>query len=724
MPGPYYMAWCDEATAWGPDLERFDERIFALEVSQSEGAFAQLTLDVKHPNMGLLAPGRQQWCWLAWFDGLAVQPLFHGRVLGAPENLEGEIWRLVFRAKPSDYDARKAALADTLRVLPFWDPVWLDKSVDDPDTVLETRTALWHIDRTTLEVTISDLTEGEDGVIDVSKQFYDSITVGYGSTPLRRINVTGTITWTQLGAGEVDLTASLVAAFQAAGSFFPYPMVSSYTADGLLADWPKPEASLSGGWSMSANPSAAVAGGMAPINYAVRYTDKSDDTHVTGFDQTTFPDVLGNHAGQVAHDFFINWKNYDVHFVLQPLLVDFRVAYEASRKRSEIITFTVTAAAQSILTDPEGTEEEAIALTSTFVDQPVDPEGAMPIGDPRRNAYFPTDRGQLSLQFLMLLARQKLVVRSRAVNITFQDTWEKLAVAISCRKSVLLHDYRLPGGQAAGKVTSYRLVASDAGDNLVEVTIGCSIGYGDLLPALEAGEDSYATDYATGYTARTGGQVAVIDRALHYENMAGTYVVDDDGVDLFNMTPATVILGLSITDGPNAQHQAIDASLSPGFLPDVNILTRGEIAGSGTTVANLQKVDGLVAGGIYLFKGGGVPDVNKPAFGTAVQGTATDGGPTLTITPPAMAVPTLFTFDGNTGGSLSQAGKIGVGQQFTIASRFDRVPLTPDPVGALNDHPTIVTLDLVPVTGGDFQTDYTVNVLDLVIPKTIDLEAA
>jgi hypothetical protein len=48
----------------------------------------------------------------------------------------------------------------------------------------------------------------------------------------------------------------------------------------------------------------------------------------------------------------------------------------------------------------------------------------------------------------------------------------------------------------------------------------------------------------------------------------------------------------------------------------------------------------------------------------------------------------------------------------------------PDPAGALGDLPTEVTIDLVPVDGGAFRVDYTPDVSLLMIPKTIDLEAA
>jgi hypothetical protein len=376
MSGPYYFAWCDEGTTFGVGVQVEDEAIFELEVAQIEGDFAMLTIEVANPRIGLLGPGRHQWCWVSWFDGVSVVALFHGRLVGVPERLTDEVVRLLFIARPSDYPARKEALAATLRVLPWSDPVFLVEGVGDPDTVIEARSALYHIDRTTLEVTVSDVLDGEDGLIDVSEaeHFYDAVEVTFGATPLRQIVGTATLTFTQAATGEVDLTAPLVAVFQAAGSPYPWPLVSSYTGDGLLSSWPAPNTSLSGGWSMAPDSTATLATAMQAESFAVRYIDKSDNTDVLGFDRPA--QEIGGTSGLnlgfqgSPHDFFINWKNFDVVFTCSPIIADFKLSYAASRKRSEVVSFTVSADVQSILTDPAGAEIETLTLNSTLVDQP------------------------------------------------------------------------------------------------------------------------------------------------------------------------------------------------------------------------------------------------------------------------------------------------------------------------------------------------------------------
>lgn len=701
MAGPYFFAWCDEATVWSEALEREDEAIFELAVEEAEGDFPALTADLKNPRVGLLAAGRNLWCWAGWDSGEGVLPLFHGRLVGVPENLHDETVRLMFIARPSNYPEQKAALAATLRELPFYDPLWFDQEKVDDDAVLETRTLSWQVDRLTLQLSATDILTGDDGGIEIGADdhFYSGMRVSYNEAPRRRIKVTATASWLQAATGEVDLTDRLVAEFQAAGSFFPWPNVGSYTAEGLLSAWPEPGARLGGGWSMAPGSGAAAAAFVAPAQYAVRYTDKSDSTSVLGVDRR---DPLGNILpGEMAREFFIGWRNYDVTFGMAAIVTKFTVRYEAARKRSEVLTFTMAAAVQSIVTEAGESEEEEITLTSDRVDQPIDAGGALPIGDPGRNAYFPTDRGQLSLQFLMLLAAARLLKGARAVVIKFQTKWSRALVeALTMRKSVRLLDPRLNGpGEATGKITRFRLVASGSGANLVEVTIECAVGYGVALGAAEAGEDDYAEDYADDWTESVGGQVEVVAGQLLYQSLDGAIVIDDDGVDLGNMTPARVVTTLAVTGGPAAQQAAIGASLA--LVPDnTRVETQGDV--EGVTVSNLTVTAGLVTGTTYDVVGFNIPGLN------AVGGAAT-----------------TFVFDGAAGGTLSRAavGRPLKGVGLTLY-RPSGATLTPDPIGALRATPTRVELVLVPVDGGDFLTNFAIDVLPLVVPKMIDLEAA
>ena len=136
----------------------------------NKGQIPTLSIDVKNPHIGLLALGRAQAAWLSYSDATGIYPLFHGRLVALPSNLLGEVVTLQFLSKPDDFLAQKQAIANELAIEPWFDPIWIssDKlgSPDvgpDPDTVLENYTMAWHVDRTTLAVSVSDIIFGEDG---------------------------------------------------------------------------------------------------------------------------------------------------------------------------------------------------------------------------------------------------------------------------------------------------------------------------------------------------------------------------------------------------------------------------------------------------------------------------------------------------------------------------------------------------------------------------------
>lgn len=230
----FYFAWVDPNTSFDEYAHSVeDEEVFAFELSHREGDFAMLSIDIKNPRTNLIGGGRKVWAWLS-VDGT---PLFYGRLVAIPEDLVQNIVRLNFIARPQGYETLKQALADTLKVAPYYDPIWLNQQkLDDPDTVLEARNSLWHIDRTTHVVSVSDINVGEDGTVNflTDETFYDDVTVSYGATPLRRVTIQAQISWDQVAAGTLDFTRPLLKAFKDAGS--PGNVVSSYTGQGLQQD--------------------------------------------------------------------------------------------------------------------------------------------------------------------------------------------------------------------------------------------------------------------------------------------------------------------------------------------------------------------------------------------------------------------------------------------------------------------------------------------------------
>ena len=125
-----------------------------------------------------------------------------------PSNINQNAVTLDFIGRPADYAAQKAALAASLRVLPYYDPVFITPDAQaDPDTVLEARPALWHIDRTTLAVTTSHILVGEDGVEEFLENEvpYDSVSISIGQVPTRSLTVSADVSWTQSAHGNINV---------------------------------------------------------------------------------------------------------------------------------------------------------------------------------------------------------------------------------------------------------------------------------------------------------------------------------------------------------------------------------------------------------------------------------------------------------------------------------------------------------------------------------------
>lgn len=236
----FYFAWCDAGQAFDGSVIREDEVVFGFDLAHQEGQIPTLSIDIKNPHIGLLAPGRKQWAWLSWQpeDTGDPSPLFYGRLVALPSNLLAEIVTLQFIARPVDFLAQKQAIANSLMVEPYWDPIWIDKNkLDDPDSVLETYAMAWHVDRITHEVSVSDILFGEDGTKEflTADAFYDSVEISFAQSPQTQVVFNGTLQWTQLFTGYMEMPSVALIAWNGAQ---------------IIDDWPKPESNLGGGWSV------------------------------------------------------------------------------------------------------------------------------------------------------------------------------------------------------------------------------------------------------------------------------------------------------------------------------------------------------------------------------------------------------------------------------------------------------------------------------------------
>ena len=164
--GPFYFAWCDATdTAFGSDFYTYDEPIFSFSFKAEEGQACILEIEVANPwidapTFKYIAPGNHYWAWFSWYNPLTetVEPLFFGRLVGMPESIEDYTVRLQFIARSDDWIVRRQALAESLKVAPFYDPVFLDDAERDSlDAILEAYSALPHIDPITHAWSTSDI---------------------------------------------------------------------------------------------------------------------------------------------------------------------------------------------------------------------------------------------------------------------------------------------------------------------------------------------------------------------------------------------------------------------------------------------------------------------------------------------------------------------------------------------------------------------------------------
>jgi len=571
MAKNFYFAWVDPGTAFNPAVHNVeDEDVFSHEFSHEEGSIAGLNLVIRNPRIGLLNPGRKLWCYYSFNRAGGgepddIVPLFYGRLMGVPQNVFSTLVTLTFTARPTDFVAQKIALANTLKVLPYWDPIFVSPDAwEDPDTVLESRSALWHIDPVTHVVTLSDILTAEDGVVDLpaADMDYDSLELTLETVPLRSITMQVTIPWTQSAQGSIDLSYRILNAF---GGGYGKQLVTSFTMSGLVSSWPKDGANIGNGWQV-------VTGSLVDVSFL---SVKHLTIHPI-FNQGSIP-VLAEGSilfpvkttGKIWGG--IDGAGYDLQYEIVGVALGYAVptltvTYTAGREFAQIVNFTLYTDQQPIATDAGEDETMVVAMTANMVsDQTFG--GSVPIVDVRRRSYLHTPRGMQSIEHLILIARAHLVGRSRAVRITFQTDFET-ALQYSLRKAGTVHDERLPGGEATGKVVviTHSLDGS-AGDPTSSITIACAIGYGGAYEP-ESGVPMYVDE---GYVDREyqeySGDKAVLE-TNDVQWFMPPFAAFDDNLDFIKgLTPINAITYLSVTNKEADQRVAIMAA-SAGELTD------------------------------------------------------------------------------------------------------------------------------------------------------------
>jgi hypothetical protein len=597
MPaGLPYFAWTDAAeTAFLPEHLRWDEAVFSFTLHQDEGDPASLTVAVRRPYndagnpIGLLGPGRKIWCWFALDCGPDLIR-FRGRLVGVPTSLFEDLVTLEFVARPIDLVTQKNALADSLRVLPYYDEVVIDKARrTDPEVVLEGYSKVWHYDRETLVLTVSDEIDGEDGLVEFDgasedgKVLYDGLALNLTSGPLARVDVSAEYTWTQQAQGNVDLTQYLISNWPNDPAYTVRGAISSYSF--TFDNWPKAGAGIGDGWTVT------EATATSPYDLEVHthtggstnkvvFPDTSwfgSSTVTTTFSETT--SSINTPIGSISYAEMVTQDKISVKLTegytssysrsysgvaavlpLNHTIPTLLAGYKANRQCTEVVTFSLFADVQPVLTDPE--DGEALRIDdvrsvnlSEAIGEGVD--AYVPIGDPRRRSYIATERGNQSLEHLIALARAHLLQRARVVEIAFAPKLARMP-EITLRKNAFLVEPRV--GEAQGKVIGYSLALNGADGRIdCEVRIGCAIGRGGSAVA-DGGDPTYASiDYTGADYQQFTGRTILFDTSVGYAPPSSD--PNDDGIEFLSVLTAQDVIDtpLAVENPPATQRAYINS---------------------------------------------------------------------------------------------------------------------------------------------------------------------
>jgi hypothetical protein len=323
----------------------------------------------------------------------------------------------------------------------------------------------------------------------------------------------------------VNVSASINQAFAAAGSGNGH-VLNSLTGGGLAEDWPEPNDNIGEGWTVGTGTKVWRADGLV-------------------VDQGFVTIVTDNGHGKIP---------------VWTLAQEFIAAYDVSRQRSEKVRFTLVADCQDVINAVDDEQVSYLSLASSDADKPIDAGGAIPVGDARRRSYFPTGRGQQSLQALIAMARAQLLERARCAQFTAEVPF-LTSMDLDCTMNARIADPRIPGGEASGKVVAYELSLS--GDDMTaraSLTIGCTVGKGNTVTAVPGTGDYVEASYAEdGWQVKVGQFIMPISGQVVYGALTAS--PNDDGIDFISgMTEGNVVDTCLVYNG-SATQAAVLSSL-------------------------------------------------------------------------------------------------------------------------------------------------------------------
>jgi hypothetical protein len=481
---------------------REDAQVFSLTIEEQEGQFATAEVEVLNTlalNETLLSPTRPPWVFISVeIDGTPTL-IFHGRLVAYPRGVEGKTLTLEFISEPADAEARRAAFLNSLKVLPFYEPLAARGTrADDAQEVLAARPAVLHWNRRTGDLTLSPIRPGAPiATVNDAAILDGSLRVDVGEDPVRRVQINVTAEWEQQGNGIIDITGELNRGF-----YLRRP--NTLTPDQFESEWPKAGSSLGDNTGYTVVRSDLVRDprpGFA--NYpreATAFINQLEEPSADPFVQ----------AAYVRRPVGVPWTWYRSRVL---------VAAEYRQKRSEVVTGLLLHNVQPLGPGVGRTASVDIALGDVAEDavfplwrpgqfyaagaevawggwvwrarvghlsvsfpadlrierwERLNATGSA-IGDVGRPSYFNTARGQQSVQHAVLRAIAILQREARCVSVSFEVPLN-LALLWDTTQTLTVVSSQLPGGTATGKITRLVLRVDGSGTSTAEVRIECVIG--------------------------------------------------------------------------------------------------------------------------------------------------------------------------------------------------------------------------------------------------------
>ena len=517
---------------------------FDLDLLEVEGEYASLKIVRTQTGWSFLLPSQPKCALVSWSPtGLAADAvvLARGRVSELPGNLLSSRQDILVTCAPRDIDARVLAFAKAkLMTAPEVDPLFSDWDAEAASSYLAGRSAVYHVDPVSHEVSLVDDLEG-DRVIDLRGLGYaegkgPSDGPGTDGPLVRTVRGKLSVAWAQSVEGSVDIALDV-------GTLGQIQTLDPSFADALSSRIQFEEAE---GWS--ARPDGiryeSTKDLTAKFDTGTRYQVEITEPAVlqgrnweagTTYEERRLTAQMWVHTVKVS-DLWMDYswqqdREETVYASLDLPVLDTGVEIEgedviemslndvfddpviaeyeigASYKRYDTVRFNgyyYRCNGDHVATDFRQTRPVRNIVTGTgpairfmlqvsYWDEIPSPTGVRP----RMDAFFETARGSACIQHLMMRLRKEGRRRLRARRIKLRYRWSD-AVHVRRSDSVMID---VPWGDTmravTGKVLSLRKCWPERKAPFVEIEIAVSFGAGGVgLPYDGYAEDYHEPDYA------------------------------------------------------------------------------------------------------------------------------------------------------------------------------------------------------------------------------------